>query len=321
MASKAKIVIAVLSVVALSVAALLLYPYLFPPAPREKRMARIMADIYTADAILQECQSRGSKDKTIESTYRTVLGHYGLTKADYDSAVAWYSRNPKKFASVYERVVAILSTREDMVRVVAERVDSIEQRIEHINDSLTSDLIGSKLTLNLPLEVKDDSLKSYLKPNGRKYTTAERTFELDSLRGGHLDVSYKYTISNPGDKDSAKPAGKGRVMSGAAKKKQTPPVYKYPDGFMRVIISYADTTDTRDSLKIAVSRRVVQREASLSVNLRDSVAATSARVVFFENVGLKDMSMAMRDIKVTYKPYDVVDTTNYDSIIPSLFAY
>lgn len=321
MANKTKIAIAAISVVALAVAFLLLYPYLFPPVPRERRMARIMADIYTADAILQECQSRGAKDKTIESTYRTVLGHYGLTKADYDSAVAWYSRDPKKFASVYERVVAILSTREDMVRVVAERVDSIEQRIEHINDSLTSDLIGSKLTLNLPLEAKDDSLKTYLKPNGRKYTTAERTFDLDSLRGGHLDVSYKYTISNPGDKDKAKPAGKGKVSPAAAGKAQTPPVYKYPDGFMRVIISYADTTDTRDSLKITVSRRVVQREAKLTVNLRDSVAATSARVVFFENAGLKDMAMTMRDIQVTYKPYDVVDTTNYDSIIPSLFAY
>lgn len=315
MANKTKIAVAALSVLVLAVAFLLLYPYLFPPVPREKRMARIMADIYTADAILQECQSRGAKDKTIESTYRAVLGHYGLSKADYDSAVAWYSRDPKKFASVYERVVAILSTREDMVRAVAERVDSIEQRIEHINDSLTSDLIGSKLTLSLPLEAKDDSLKTYLKPNGRKYTSVERTFELDSLHGGHLDVSYKYTISNPGDKNKAK------AKSGDAAKAQAPPVYKYPDGFMRIVISYADTTDTSDSLKIAVSRRVVQREATLSVNLRDSIAATSARVVFFENAGLKDMGMTMRDIQVTYKPYDVVDTTNYDSIIPSLFAY
>lgn len=313
MANKTKIAVAAAVALALAVALLLLYPYLFPPVPREKRMARIMADIYTADAILQECQSCGQKDKTIESTYRTVLGHYGLTKADYDSAVAWYSCDPKKFASVYERVVAILTTREDMVRAVAERVDSIEKRIEHINDSLTLDLIGSKLTLSLPLGEKDDSLKTYLKPGAKKYTTVERTFDLDSLRGGHLDVSYKYTISDPGDKVKSK--------SGSAVKAQAPPVAKYPDGFLRVIVSYADTTDMRDSLKISVSRRVVQREAKLTVNLRDSVAATSARVVLFENKGLKDMSMVLRDIHVTYKPYDVVDTTNYDSIIPSLFAY
>ena len=96
---------------------------------------------------------------------------------------------------------------------------------------------------------------------------------------------------------------------------------KYPDAFARVFVSYADSTRTTDSLVIAVSRRIVQREAKLSVNIKDSVAAIRARVVFFENKNLKDMEVSLRDIKVTYKPYDVVDTTNYDNIIPSLFAY
>lgn len=313
MANRKKVVISICAAVVLALAALLLYPHLTSRMPSERRMARIMADIYTADAILQECQSKGQKDKTIEMTYHTVLDHYGLTKADYDSAVAWYSLRPKSFSSVYERVVAILSTREDMVRTVAERVDSIERRIEEINDSLTTDLLGGKLTISLPLEAKDDSLKSFLLPNAKKYTRAEKTFPLDSLRGGRIDLSYKYTISNPGDKSKAKLK--------VARPNVTSPVYKYPDAYMRVIVSYADTTETRDSLIISVSRSVVQREAKLSVNIPDSLVATSARVVFFENSGLKDMTMMMKDVKLTYKPYDVVDTTNYDSIIPSLFAY
>lgn len=319
MASKKKIIIAAVVVAVLAIAAVVLYPYLAPPAPREKRMARILADIYTADAILQECTSKGAKDKTIEQTYHTVLSHYGLTKVEYDSAVAWYSRQPKKFASVYERVVAILSTREAMIKEVAERVDSLEKRIDEINDSLTTNLLGRRLTLSLPLKEKDDSLKIFLQPNAKKYTTAEQTFSFDTLtvRGGHLDVSYKYTIANPGEKSKAKPQ-----LATPGKRPKTPPVVqKYPDGYLRVIVSYADSVETRDSVVIGVSRRVSQREAKLTVNLRDSVAANSARVVFFENKDLRAMEMALRDIHVTYKPYDVVDTTNYDSIIPSLFAY
>lgn len=321
MANKKKIIIAAMVLAALAIAAVVLYPYLAPPAPREKRMARIMADIYTADAILQECTSKGQKDKTIEQTYHTVLSHYGLTKAEYDSAVAWYSAEPKRFASVYERVVAILTTREAMMKEVAERVDSIEKRIEEINDSLTTDLLGCRLTLSLPLNEKDDSLKTYLQPSAKKYTSAEQTFNFDTLTvsGGHLDVSYKYTISNPGDKDKAKPKANGKPKTGG--KASPPTVHKYPDGYLRVIVSYADTVETRDSLIISVSRRISQREAKLTVNLRDSVQAKSARVVFFENTDLKLMEMALRDIHVTYKPYDVVDTTNYDSVIPSLFAY
>lgn len=313
MESKKKITIAIAVAIALGVAALLAYPRLAPPAPRERLMARIMADIYTADAILQETSAKSAKDKTIEQTYHTVLAHYGLSKAEYDSALAWYSKDPQKFASVYERVVAIMTTREDMVRIIAERVDSLERRIDELNDSLTSDLIGSKLSISLPLAEKSDSLGAYLLPSKRRYTRVERDFALDSLHGGHFDVSYKYSISKPGD-----PA-KAKKEKSADSKSVT--VAKYPDAFARVFVSYADSTRTTDSLVIAVSRRIVQREAKLSVNIKDSVAAIRARVVFFENKNLKDMEVSLRDIKVTYKPYDVVDTTNYDNIIPSLFAY
>ena len=305
MESKKKITIAIAVVIALGVAALLAYPRLAPPAPRERLMARIMADIYTADAILQETSAKSAKDKTIEQTYHTVLAHYGLSKAE--------SKDPQKFASVYERVVAIMTTREDMVRIIAERVDSLERRIDELNDSLTSDLIGSKLSISLPLAEKSDSLGDYLLPSKRRYTRVERDFALDSLHGGHFDVSYKYSISKPGD-----PA-KAKKEKSADSKSVT--VAKYPDAFARVFVSYADSTRTTDSLVIAVSRRIVQREAKLSVNIKDSVAAIRARVVFFENKNLKDMEVSLRDIKVTYKPYDVVDTTNYDNIIPSLFAY
>lgn len=316
MASKKKIlVISIAAIAVLAIAAAVAYPHLAPPAPSERRMARIMADIYTADAILQEAPSRGQKDKTIEQTYHTVLSHYEMTKAEYDSAVAWYARQPKKFASVYERVVAILTQREAMVKEVAERVDSIEKRVQEINDSLTTDFIGHKFNINLPLKPEADSLKTYLKPNAKKYTTAETTLDFDTItiKGGHLDVAYKYTISNPGDKTKTKPKPQGKPTTSV--------VTKYPDAYLRVIVSYADTVETRDSVVIAVSRRVTQRNANLTVNLRDSVQATKARVVFFENKNLKDMEMVLREISLTYKPYDVVDTTNYDSIIPSLFAY
>lgn len=326
MANKKKVIVVSSIVVAVAALATGLYFLLKPDVPSERRMARILADIYTADAILQEYQNKGGNDRTIENTYHTVLSHYGMTKAKYDSAVAWYSRDPKKFSSVYERVVAILSTREEVIKQVADRMDSISTAIEALNDSLTSEPMGPKFTLKIPIEEKCDSLKEFLRPSGKRFTNVGKEIELDSLVGGHIDLFYKYSITKPGKDEvvsknskpknfakNAKPGGK----PGSAK----PVTVKYPDAYARIHVTYADTVTTRDSLVISVSKRVVQREAKLTVDLRDSVPATKVEVVVFENVNLKDMELTLRDIRLTYKPYDIVDTTDYDSVIPSLFAY
>lgn len=267
-----------------------------PAVPNERKMARVLADIYTADAVLQEYMPHGSKDKTIEETYHSIFEHYGLTKASYDSAVAYYSRRPKKMSSVYERAVAILSEREAKVKAVADRADSTARAVEAQNDSITSQLLGTKaLTFSLPLADKNDSLRKFLKPTPRKYRRVEMSFDLDSLTGGHIDVKQRYTV--------------------------TKSVETSPNAYVRVVVSYADTTETRDSVRLDAHRRVTQREANLVANLKEGVAAVRADVTFFEAPDLKDMTVLLREMRVCYKPYDVVDTTDYDNLLPSLFAY
>lgn len=120
-------------------------------------------------------------------------------------------------------------------------------------------------------------------------------FDLDSLRGGHIDLRQRYTVSKT--------------------------VADAPRAYARIVVSYADSTETRDSLSLDATRRVSQRDAELSVNLKDSVPAVRAQVTLFGAKGLRDMTMALRDIRVCYKPYDVVDSTDYDSLLPPLFAY
>ena len=273
-----------------------IFTALRPTVPNERKMARALADIYTADAVLQEYMPHGAKDKTIEETYHSIFEHYGLTKASYDSAVAYYSRRPKKMSSVYERAVAILSEREAKVKAVADRADSTARAVEAQNDSLTSQLLGSRaLTISLPLADKNDTLRKFLKPTPRKYKRVEMSFDLDSLTGGHIDVRQRYTV--------------------------TKSVETSPAAYVRIVVSYADSTETRDSVRLDAHRRVTQREAELVATLKDSVAAIKADVTFFEAQDLKDMAVLLREMRVYYKPYDVVDTTDYDNLLPSLFAY
>ena len=265
-----------------------------PDVPSERKMARILADIYMADAILQETVNRGPKDKTIENLYHTVLGHYGLTKVEYDTVVAWYSRHPHKMSSVYERAIAILSEREERIKAVAALTDSIEAAVKARNDSITVTFPLPK-TVTLPLAAEADSLKKHLAPNPKRYDSFAIDIDLDSLIGGHIDLKQRYTV-------------------GKAQEKAT-------QAYARIIVSYADTTETRDSVRLETARRVTQRVVEIRSNLKPGVEAVSAKVVLFDAKGLKDMNVTMKEVALTYKPYDVEDTTNYDNLLPSLFAY
>lgn len=287
-------IIALCALVLVAGGACAVYLALKPNVPSERKMARIMADIYMADAVLQEHTTRGPKDKTIENTYHTILTHYEITKTQYDSAVAWYSRHPQKMSSVYERAIAILSQREEIVKSVAAHADSVTKAIDAINDSLTTTFQLPK-TVILPLVDKNDTIKKFLKPNAKKYDRLTFDVDLDSLVGGHLDLRQRYTVTK-----SIEPT---------------------PKAYARIIITYADTTETSDSVRLEAFKRVTQRVSELSAKLKDSIPAVKAQISLFDAKGLKDMSVTMREIKVSYKPYDVVDTTNYDNLLPSLFAY
>lgn len=288
---------AVAALVAMHVAFLALtYFFLRPDVPSPKQMSRVVADLYTADAVLQERTQRGPADKTIERTYNTILRHHGLTKAQYDSAVAYYSKTPGEMSAIYERAIAILSEREARVKMVADKADSASRAVTAANDSLTVQLAASRpFVLSLPLADKADSLGEYLRPSRKRYDRVQVDVDLDSLCGGHIDLRHRYTVSKA--------------------------VASSPRAYALIVVSYADSTETRDSLSLDATRRVTQRDAELSARLRDSVPAVRAQVTLFGAKDLRDMTMALRDIRLTYKPYDVVDTTDYDSMLPSLFAY
>lgn len=273
-------------------------PYLLfrPDVPDPKQMSRVVADLYTADAVLQERTLRGAADKTIEQTYNTILRHHGLTKAQYDSAVAHYAKKPGEMSAIYERAIAILSQREARVKVVADKADSASRAVAAVNDSLTVQLASSRpFAIALPLADKADTLGRYLRPSRTRYDRVQMDFDLDSLRGGHIDLRQRYTVSKT--------------------------VADAPKAYARIVVSYADSTETRDSLSLDATRRVAQRDAELSAVLKDSVPAVRAEVTLFGAKDLRGMTMALRDIRVSYKPYDVVDSTDYDSLLPLLFAY
>lgn len=256
--------------------------------PSEKKMARILADVYYADAIFQArgnlYSSNNRNDRTTENTYHTVLQHYGLTKTEFDSAVAWYSAHPDKYAQVYEHVVSILSKREGDYKILLDKRDSIQKRIESLNDSIRVTYLKTKRHLHVPVEPRDSVKEKNLRFE----------YQLDSIQGGTLSAKMVYSFLR---KNTAKAPAK-----------------------FELIVHYNDTIVDTTSINLIYSH--VNKTAELQYHLRDTMPAIRLNVNMLATSDFKKVLATISDAKVTYMPYQITDSIQFDEIqLPPLFAY
>jgi len=89
----------------------------------EQKMVELLVDTHLTDAILYIDNSRADekRDKAL-FYYPSVLGKHGILKAQMDSSVAWYMRNPAAYARIYEQVVKNLEKRQ-----AAEKLDKLTE--------------------------------------------------------------------------------------------------------------------------------------------------------------------------------------------------
>ncbi len=247
-------------------------------------LANAVADIYILDAILQQKGSVNSKNRTmVEESYHTLLSHYGLTKVQFDTIMSWYSRHPAQYAELFHRVIGILTKREAAFNKLYERQDSIDRRVEFLEDSLRTDLWKYPRTVRLPLEDKDTI------PADLVVTAA-----LDSLRGGKVYLSMNYTFPS---------RNKARDTCD-----------------IRLIVSYNDTV--ADTLRQRIFKKLAQQTASLVCPLRDTLPAVQAQAILLTSHELSETVATLSDLKFYYMPYEVADSFRIDeTIFPPLFPF
>lgn len=78
----------------------------------EKQMTELLIETHLVDAILiASNSSAGDKQDRGLFYYASVLERNGITKAQMDSSVAWYMRNPEAYARIYAGVIKDLEAR------------------------------------------------------------------------------------------------------------------------------------------------------------------------------------------------------------------
>jgi len=71
----------------------------------KKKMAAVLYDLHRTDGIVLLKGVTYNKDEELKKYYEATLLKHGVTQAQFDSSLVWYTDNPKRFNKIYPIVI------------------------------------------------------------------------------------------------------------------------------------------------------------------------------------------------------------------------
>ena len=87
---------------------------LIPP----EKLVPVLVDMHLVYALQSSATIRNiARDVDSVDTYGYIYDKYDITRVQFDSTIAWYSRHPKIFMDIYDQVIMELSRMSDSVKL------------------------------------------------------------------------------------------------------------------------------------------------------------------------------------------------------------
>lgn len=124
----------------------------------KSKMTKVLVDMHKTDAYMSQTYYNYNNNPQKDFYYNYILKKYGITKAQFDSSLVWYTKNPREFSEIYDDVIAQLTTfRRDIRRGKYHDIDTLElakvkvniwnKRIKYV---LTKDSARTHLDFDVP---------------------------------------------------------------------------------------------------------------------------------------------------------------------------
>jgi hypothetical protein len=121
-------------------------------------MVNVLTDLHKLDGSLTAKGLMYNDADIRNEYYASVLKKYGITKAEFDSSLVWYSKNPKTFDRIYDKVILQLTDlQKDVNKGKYHAIDSVELAKVKYNIwtkrakyALTKDSARTHLDFNIP---------------------------------------------------------------------------------------------------------------------------------------------------------------------------
>lgn len=90
-----------------------------------QRMTDVLYDLHRADGLLSVYGYEWQLDTTMAKYYSAVLEKHGVTQAQFDSSLVWYTDHPQTFDKIYPHIIR---------RLEAEQKELSEQLTSGVRD-------------------------------------------------------------------------------------------------------------------------------------------------------------------------------------------
>lgn len=81
------------------------------------KMRDVLYDLHHADAVLQLSGYNYGHDDAVAQYYSEVLRKQGVTQAELDSSLVWYTAHPNRFQRIYPRLIARIQKEQELEKL------------------------------------------------------------------------------------------------------------------------------------------------------------------------------------------------------------
>ena len=85
-----------------------------------REMRDVLYDLHRVDGALQVAGYHYSHDQEVAAYYKNVLNKHGITQAQFDSSLVWYTDNPQIFNKIYPKVIERLDADYEWEKAIRE---------------------------------------------------------------------------------------------------------------------------------------------------------------------------------------------------------
>ena len=159
----------------------------------QSKMADILVEMHKTDAYLAEKGLSNGQYSNKAPYYNFILKKYGISQAQFDSSLVWYTINPQRFENVYDNVISQLTdSQNDIDNGKYHKIDSTEigkARFDLWNKGTKYVFTKDSVRTRLDFEIKNDNLLF-----GDRYILKMLLFiaHEDSCKNRHIVLRINY---------------------------------------------------------------------------------------------------------------------------------
>lgn len=110
-----------------------------------KQMVDVLVDLHRAEGTLQVAGYNYGHDEDVKVYYAMVLDKHGITQAQFDSSVVWYTEHPSYFQSVYPKVLSRLEEEYDAADAAEKAAREVRRGVSLQENRFRNDTLSGEL--------------------------------------------------------------------------------------------------------------------------------------------------------------------------------